>query len=1229
MKQKLVLSAIFALVLGVLPPAALSQNNSEEDNSAMLETAKAIGAEAVGQDRSAQTDSEGNTECQDSNGNTVDCRQKGSKPKTQKTSSASQDDDLRSFKNMTGLRETETTATPSDTNQTGLATVSTENYFDFNCRLARPGAVFNAGSISFKFVGCGMTTLSAGTVNVSQAQFNACDKGTRADVCAKAADYNINVVMAKGQWTNSSIGQLGLNCNEKGQCRVTLRSSSTLGGNDASLKEDAEAATQNSEVARNWREQSQSEAYKNEKAAQQETLADCAGTGDGSGKCEVNEGIQEGAPTGDCSDVASCLKYAEVVSQFQRSCDRAFPMTERTVTRAYSTTLTCDVVESSDPAVPSSNSCASGSLSGYTQVGRTRDDCEEAQTPPPEDTNGDGVIDDRDTPPTNPEPGNQCAVKRYTAYYVDLSKVTEGSPTYAPYPPKGGGDAACDLRPNSGTKFHSCNQWFGRTQSACTVLFTDDSGASTNGEGGEVDYTQREGCGFCMQQEVSATCYADESAVGADAAVDQVDDTCSKMDLAGCVAVSAVPSKFTSPGGLVIAQRETYACEKVSRQCVEWSAKEGDPSCTKTEAAKGTDSLADYRSSSGESFTRTVQTTAQMESVARGQEGGSTVEKPGVYNGKDMRCRRPVGEVNEQFTPNCCASDLQRPPEGSSSEDACTLHEAELAAARRSGYSHFVGEYCSRRFSGDESGETEEEQQAAVNTGDRCIRATETYCVFDSVLARLVHEQGRPQLAALASSSAGATTQTADLNFSYLDSPPVGADKPGGWTAPVNANGVSVAAYRWPHYCATTKGAMDAIATDPSAPDCAPFVSVWFAACDIPGGCGALPEDPSDGDLHWKITSVDPLVRQTTAVSTLAVVSGACSPTTLACDYDVTTWPAGKGGRATVTRDLRWPLFGPQPAPDKVGAPAVNTMSGVGDMMFRGRSAPGAIGSPMPASIGLDLSRDGGATWRTYPISPSRPNERQHLVDDIEVMGSCSAESNNCEFRAVGTVEVQAKPWGTAIQPDCSGFTAGQLAVLDFSKMDLGEWTADVMKANGASVDTQDIATRAPSEAQAAKNRYDAGSVQAQSPSSGNFARIVPAEGFGPFTAKLQVSGYWPQVTGNPALDTDKVTGVRVSWGDCSAQESLAPSGTGIGFEGSHIYQAPAQEGSSGYVHGCLGGNLERNITHKVVLSVTTSRTGSHTVSLDVINVWMRYEGSKGKNNANVGTTLETKPYGK
>ncbi|MFZ3461476.1 conjugal transfer protein TraN [Vibrio harveyi] len=61
--------------------------------------------------------------------------------------------------------------------------------------------------------------------------------------------------------------------------------------------------------------------------------------------------------------------------------------------------------------------------------------------------------------------------------------------------------------------------------------------------------------------------------------------------------------------------------------------------------------------------------------------------------------------------------------------NACKKEELETAMAVGSGYCHFVGDYCKKKvkFIG-------------------CIQKAKSYCCFNSKLARIIHEQGRPQL---------------------------------------------------------------------------------------------------------------------------------------------------------------------------------------------------------------------------------------------------------------------------------------------------------------------------------------------------------------------------------------------------------------------------------------------------------------------------------------------------
>lgn len=59
----------------------------------------------------------------------------------------------------------------------------------------------------------------------------------------------------------------------------------------------------------------------------------------------------------------------------------------------------------------------------------------------------------------------------------------------------------------------------------------------------------------------------------------------------------------------------------------------------------------------------------------------------------------------------------------------CEAEDLETAMLNDSGYCHYIGDYCVKKWS-----------------GVGCVQEAEVYCCFNSELARIVHEQGRAQL---------------------------------------------------------------------------------------------------------------------------------------------------------------------------------------------------------------------------------------------------------------------------------------------------------------------------------------------------------------------------------------------------------------------------------------------------------------------------------------------------
>src|SRR5690606_11639422 len=168
-----------------------------------------------------------------------------------------------------------------------------------------------------------------------------------------------------------------------------------------------------------------------------------------------------------------------------------------------------------------------------------------------------------------------------------------------------------------------------------------------------------------------------------------------------------------------------------------------------------------------------------------------------------------------------------------------------------------------------------------------------------------------------------------------------------------------------------------------------------------------------------------------------------------------------------VTRDVSWPLYAEQDAMTELDAGGVvstkvyddanpwaprgngqiSQINNVSDLMFRTWSVTGmSDGKTLPATIRIDYSENGGQAWRTAQV-PTTNNNQDFLFPgtDIRLTGRCDALTNLCAFRVTGTLTIEAKPWGSAKRPDCTGFTGGQLSAMDFGKMDLSEWLAEVM----------------------------------------------------------------------------------------------------------------------------------------------------------------------------------------
>lgn len=1185
---------LFRFLPGVLAAlltlSATAQTAPTALSDAQIEAAKSAAAAVSGtlSTQALQVDADGRPVI-DANG----------RAQTQTGTANTMRDSLRTFQGYTGIESTEQVSSPGNAGRAGLVKLNVNATVDFKCSTRAYDA--SAGALGLRVASCDPT---------NGAYVQICDKPSKGGTCSQDTDYQSAVLVAPGVFSTISGMQVGLGCNSTATCRITVKGTYTVGGSDATLKQQAQAsgnAADDSTIVGSLRQAVTQGDYAGKMTEIGAPLKACADANENSmntGSASTCDGKQTVTVTNSTSKPPStgprvCLKEATSDQSFIRSCTRTFPLTERISAYKYTQTLTCIITDSLDPltnktsttdscAPPSQESVGTNGVvknprAGFTSVGGTARTCSRMEDKP---------VPAGETPPETPE--QICVEWTQSEYMVNTSVSTVLSQSASPSAVTG----KCDTNPLSETRVSTCqnNNWFGRTLAAtdCKVQTVDDATGAGTGVALDMTYQDKAGCGFCMTPQVGETCY------GAPSETDPA-DSCAGAQIDGCSLKTATPRSYTGDGGLVSSQEEVYECKTSNKTCVQWSQGSEDNTLS-TGMTLGLENVKSNPNTADGSLNNAMVAAAMLDSTSQGVEGPQAPNVPLIFPGTEMRCKRATGGIGQLFGRNCCSTDIERPIGRQLTRAGCSLDDARLAAARRSHYAHYIGDYCSR----------------SMRFPRRCLERTETYCTFAGILPRLIQEQGRGQLAQIAATGVGADVQRSPMKFDYYDA------QNGSWSPETLVNGVRVRAWQWPSYCANPELAGQKLLNDPDAKDCPGVVTSWIAACDNSAGCGDLPDEPSSGSSTWALHVLDPLQNTTSAVSKYSVVTGACSPATNKCDYTAAGWPVGIGGKQVVSRDLTWPLYSnEQPSTNNVSA-AQYQMNNIADLMFRGYSVPGTSGG-LPATVRLDFSRNGGQTWTTHQLPTNlRTGEFTIPGSDVTVTGYCDTTTNLCGYRITGTTVVVGKPWGSAQNPNCSGFTAGQLSAMDFGKMDLSEWLSTVLSKTSGNTNNTALVGQATKEFQAYNSLYSSGgtvTAKASAPQAANFARAVPAEGFGPFNVKLVVSGIWPEVTGDPAVDRDRVTRVDVNWGDCGVTQSLSavPATQGTGFSGVHQFNGPDAYWS------CLSLPKNTNVTHNVKLTVYTTLSGVQNRVVKVENAYATFPGGN-KNNDYVGSKATATP---
>ena len=595
--------------------------------------------------------------------------------------------------------------------------------------------------------------------------------------------------------------------------------------------------------------------------------------------------------------------------------------------------------------------------------------------------------------------------------------------------------------------------------------------------------------------------------------------------------------------GVCVEERKTYSCTRTREECNSTTQVcEDRPFNPGDRANQGSEQAA-------EAF-------AALDAANRAVEAIGDPPSIRVFSGKVRECDDP-----DEFgggRGECCETP---PDDGWYFNGACTDNEIELASARVAGRSHRVDRYCTRdvQFLG-------------------CVTYTEYHCVFDSMLARLIQQQGRQQLARKASS--GNTGSNSLLSAFSL------YDHPSSWhytdVVGSGAVGTRFAYFNWPEHCAFD-------GRDPTDHTCPHYEYQTFLAACSGGDCGTLPPDPrmGAGSSKWVIHEFDGERRHTEALTSTAVADGQCTDPRN-CRYTFTAWDPADSGDSARFIDFEWPLYAATGGYDDVAAT-------IGKWRFQGYSYPINGGTPTQTRIRVeenDFDDDTAnpVSFYTLPLETQGTSYELPTSPPMVMFGSCDVNTSFCKYRIRVPIDVQPKPWvvgGGRAHPgnmDCSGFTLDQFMALDLDRMDLSAWE------NARASEGQDDVSTPDSSAvsQGLTNQYEsdvASDRQETADARETVARITPTSGITPWIAKLEAVSQYPDPN-RPGEDAYiAVNRVTVNWGDGRTNTSTVPDRERGYYIFQHQYGNSQNEGAREYnviVDFFLASGDQRRITGRV-----------------------------------------------
>jgi hypothetical protein len=485
--------------------------------------------------------------------------------------------------------------------------------------------------------------------------------------------------------------------------------------------------------------------------------------------------------------------------------------------------------------------------------------------------------------------------------------------------------------------------------------------------------------------------------------------------------------------------------------------------------------------------------------IAKAIENNISGIPPKVFGGEEVYCTRTLwGSVVGN---NCCSTSAQV---GDGGFGECTAMDEKTAVARKADRAKFIASADHIR------------QYIDLMVGGFCSfteKKREYYCAFDSLLARIIQEQGREQLKKIAQGQIpGGTTTVA---FPY-------AEGSGRW------NTKSVAGYT--------------VKVKTHKEECNTQTSSDSAEC--PDGLQTQLQISGNGESIQRSLTV--MESETLALSrNLMIMPGRYGQY---CELDM---DSADFGQCELKVKAWGSSSGQITAPVAINASRYNNGPQWGPLVYGGddwefqlwqtafSNAPIADDQP----VTIRWRHGASATWQSVSLPSPLSPEDGRKINGAPVYGQC--RSGECQYTVRIPLDGVIKPWVASYSErqhgceqryslDCSGFSIGEFQMLDISKMDLSEFEASITdKVKEDLPDADDYQATALPQAESGADLANAG-IQSEiangDPSASQYAAwLSDGEILTGQTITAFATIKWPSNDSNAV-----VSSARVKWGDGS-----------------------------------------------------------------------------------------------